>query len=347
MNSAWTEFLTAQGASVAVNAVPSFPQLLAEQHQHALTGNVIADLSTFAVVTVTGTEAEKFLQGQFTNDLKPLNPSKAQRSAWCSAKGRVLSSFYVLKIDNTTFHLILPQDAVEAMLKRLRMFVLRADVKFTLNEDIAIVGLMGTNSADYLQQLTQTDVAQHALSCSNAHGLQILCTHQQVLRYLVYGTMAEVQNLWKHAIAQQFMPSASSAWELLDILSGVPQVTPALSDEFVPQMLNWEILEGMSFKKGCYAGQEIIARTQYLGALKRRLFLVKLASGELPAVGENITVPEETQSVGKLVNVQLHPAGYAVGLAVLQLSHAETKNLQLANGVAVECLALPYEVVTQ
>lgn len=334
MNSAWIEFLASQGANV--------PQTLNEA---ALTGNLMTDLSNLAVISISGTDAEKFLQGQFTNDVKQLSASKAQRSAWCSAKGRVLNSFYLTKTAEG-YSLILPQASVEALLKRLRMFVLRADVKFSLAEDCALLGVVGEGSAALLQTVLGSEVVQ-ALSYSSTEDWQVLCTHESPLRYLVYGKVELLKKLWLQAVAQQFISSASSAWELLDILSGIPQIKPELSDEFIPQMLNWEVLEGMSFKKGCYAGQEIIARTQYLGALKRRLFLVKFASSQLPALGENILVPEDTQSVGKVVNVQLHPAGYALGLAVLQLSHAEAANLQLTDGTAVECLPLPYTVVTQ
>ena len=334
MNSAWIEFLASQGANV--------PQTLNEA---ALTGNLMTDLSNLAVISISGTDAEKFLQGQFTNDVKQLSASKAQRSAWCSAKGRVLNSFYLTKTAEG-YSLILPQASVEALLKRLRMFVLRADVKFSLAEDCALLGVVGEGSAALLQTVLGSEVVQ-ALSYSSTEDWQVLCTHESPLRYLVYGKVELLKKLWLQAVAQQFISSASSAWELLDILSGIPQIKPELSDEFIPQMLNWEVLEGMSFKKGCYAGQEIIARTQYLGALKRRLFLVKFASAQLPALGENILVPEDTQSVGKVVNVQLHPAGYALGLAVLQLSHAEAANLQLTDGTAVECLPLPYTVVTQ
>ncbi|MEN9461827.1 MAG: hypothetical protein RIS84_1847 [Pseudomonadota bacterium] len=334
MNSAWIEFLASQGANV--------PQTLNEA---ALTGNLMTDLSNLAVINISGTDAEKFLQGQFTNDVKQLSASKAQRSAWCSAKGRVLNSFYLTKTAEG-YSLILPQASVEALLKRLRMFVLRADVKFSLAEDCALLGVVGEGSAALLQTVLGSEVVQ-ALSYSSTEDWQVLCTHESPLRYLVYGKVELLKKLWLQAVAQQFISSASSAWELLDILSGIPQIKPELSDEFIPQMLNWEVLEGMSFKKGCYAGQEIIARTQYLGALKRRLFLVKFASSQLPALGENILVPEDTQSVGKVVNVQLHPAGYALGLAVLQLSHAEAANLQLTDGTAVECLPLPYTVVTQ
>lgn len=335
MNSAWIEFLASQGTNV--------PQTLNEA---ALTGNLMTDLSNLAVINVSGADAEKFLQGQFTNDVKQLTASKAQRSAWCSAKGRVLSSFYLAKTSEG-YSLILPQDAVEMLLKRLRMFVLRADVKFSLAEDCALLGVMGEGSAALLQTVLGSEITAQTLSYSSTEEWQVLCTHESPLRYLVYGKVELLKKLWLQAVAQQFIPSASSAWELLDILSGIPQIKPELSDEFIPQMLNWEVLEGMSFKKGCYAGQEIIARTQYLGALKRRLFLVKFANSQLPALGENILVPEDTQSVGKVVNVQLHPAGYALGLAVLQLSHAEAMNLKLSDGTAVACLPLPYAVVTQ
>jgi folate-binding protein YgfZ len=262
MNSAWIEFLASQGANV--------PQTLNEA---ALTGNLMTDLSNLAVINISGTDAEKFLQGQFTNDVKQLSASKAQRSAWCSAKGRVLNSFYLTKTAEG-YSLILPQASVEALLKRLRMFVLRADVKFSLAEDCALLGVVGEGSAALLQTVLGSEVVQ-ALSYSSTEDWQVLCTHESPLRYLVYGKVELLKKLWLQAVAQQFISSASSAWELLDILSGIPQIKPELSDEFIPQMLNWEVLEGMSFKKGCYAGQEIIARTQYLGALKRRLFLLK------------------------------------------------------------------------
>lgn len=344
----WQSFLRGSGAVFAAERLAHFGSPGAESHS-ALQGSVLVDLSHLALIAVSGLDAERLLQGQFTNDIRQLGDHYAQLSAWCSPKGRVLTNFLVFSRPNAYF-LQLPQQMLESTLKRLRLYVLRADVQVVdASADLVRIGFSGLEPLARLQQELKAapaaidDVLQvDAVTVIRLRGVQP--------RYEIVGPLNAVQPLWR-SLAEVARPVGASAWALLDIVAGLPTIYPETSDEFVPQMINWDLLGGISFTKGCYSGQEVIARTQYLGKLKRRLHLAhvdtlaNLRPG-LPLVADE---GERARTIGKVINAEAHPDGGWELLVVIPLADTEHTSLHLGRhqGPELRLKPLPYATETE
>lgn len=314
----WQAFLQQQNAVIEARQVLNF-EAKEEEQKAALTTDVIADFSHYAVIKVSGSEAQTFLQGQFTNDIRQVTPTNAQLTAWCSPKGRILVSFYVC-LRHGDYYLFLPQDCLETTLKRLKMYVLRADVQLEdVSDTVLCIGLAGESSTEKLQDLQLAVPEQTLYAATLRDGLTIirLPTGLEARYWLIHDDVNVMQEIWTK-LAMAAKPVGRDAWELLDIMAAAPTINMALSEEFVPQMLNWQALGGLNFKKGCYTGQEVVARMKYLGSLKRRMYLAKLDVDNMPKIGEKLLA--NGNNAGQIVNIQPHPDGGYILLAVLKIA---------------------------
>jgi folate-binding protein YgfZ len=265
------------------------------------------DLSPLnALLRVSGDDAADFLHNQFTNDVKALAVGAAQWNAWCTPKGRLLATF-VLARDAGGYLLLLPAAFAEAIAKRLRMFVLRAKVKV---EDASAA-------------TPRFGVWDGALPAGSFRLGEA--------RALVFGTAPEGR------------PATLDEWALSLIRDGVVQVVPGTQEAFVPQMANYELVGGVSFRKGCYPGQEIVARTQYRGILKKRA--VRVLSATPLAPGESVYSDAfGDQSSGTVANVAPSPEGGFEALVVAQLEAIARADLRLGSlaGPPLAIQPLPY-----
>jgi len=343
MQKPWQNYIQTQQANLQDNnKVIDFGNAELERQQVLAGDNIITDLSWLAIIKITGEDASTFLQGQFTNDVRLVTPNQFQISAWCSAKGRVLFSFYLFKRDDA-YYILLDHAHLNAILQRLTMYKLRSKVDITdMSEHMLRIGLAGEKSTDLLN----ANSLKNVYDSLTENEMTILRIHGQQPRYIVLTeNLEKMQNIWENSITTA-QKVGQSAWELLDILAAVPRITPATSEAFVPQMINFQALEGIHFKKGCYTGQEVVARMQYLGTLKRRMYLAKIDSDTMPQMGDDLFVDNDTQSAGKIVNVQSHPEGGYILLAVIKIAQAETQpiHLQSQTGAVLTFLDLPYDV---
>jgi len=220
-----------------------------------------ARLSRYGLLAVTGGDARAFLHSQLTNDIQHLAPDRSALAGWCSAKGRLLASFLVIP-SPSGFVLQLARDLAEAVAKRLGMFVLRAKVKIT--DESNAWAQHGVWDAD----MAGPDVTWHG---------NIATVRVEPRRYLQLGPAAELRDA----------PNADEVqWTLQEIRAGRPLITRATQDQFVPQMVNFEALGAINFQKGCYPGQEIVARAQYRGQVKRRMVHARAPAGVALAPGQ-------------------------------------------------------------
>lgn len=338
MLTSWQDFLTRNGAVFENGKVTHFG---AQELQAAAVGTVLVDLSHLGLIKATGEDTQNFLQGQFTNDVRKVNPALAQISGWCSPKGRLLATFLLWQSDGS-YYLQLPLELQPAIQKRLTMFVMRS--KVVLNDacnDAVRFGIAGKQAenllAGQLGALPQSD-----FGVVNADGSLVMRLPGD--RFEVVTSTEKAQVLWS-ALAKDAKPVGSHAWEWLEIRAGVPIITQPTQEQFVPQMVNLEAIGGVSFQKGCYPGQEIVARTQYLGKLKRRMYLAHLDSTTPPQAGDEIYSPEmEGQASGMLVNAQASPNGGYDVLAVMQIGSAEANDVHLKalDGQRLVLEQLPY-----
>ncbi len=241
-------------------------------------GAALCDLGASGVLSVAGPDAVTFLQGQVTNDVEALSPGAWQFAAWCSAKGRVLVVFALHRTRLDAFELMLPATMLPAIHKRLAMFVLRAKVVIEDASAAAVrFGIGGPAAADRLVSAIGTLPAPHEVARIGNACVRALPGG----RFMISAPTATAIELWSQLSAGA-RPAGEPAWRWLRVRGGVPRIVAATSDQFVPQALNLDALDGVSFRKGCYAGQEIVARTQYLGRLKERLVLARLSANVAP-----------------------------------------------------------------
>ena len=285
-------------------------------------------LTEAGVIRAAGDDAATFLQGQLTQDIVLMKAGESRLAALCNPKGRMLASFVVLKHAEDDILLICSRDLVAAMQKRLSMFVLRAKVRLTdASEQFTLHGLIGetaTNAQDAVPAgasvcpLMPADGAPRALLVAPAEAPPLPAP-----------------------------PLDAALWRWADARSGVAMVTEPIKEAFVPQMLNYESIGGVNFKKGCYPGQEVVARSQFRGAIKRRAFVAQV-DGPAEAGQEVFSPADAEQPCGTIAVAAPAPGGGTVVIASLQLAALkgiEVLNLGAADGPSMTGWHIPYELL--
>ena len=342
MNEEWKSFLQGQGAVLDGGHVSHFGNPAVEI-QAAKDRTILADLSHLALLRAHGPDAQSFLNSQLSNDLRLLDDAHSQLNSYCSAKGRMLAVFRVFRRDSD-YLLQLPASLREDMLKRLRMFVMRAKVTIEdAGNELSRFGLSGPEANKILRNAIGF-VADGADACVTRDSTTVANLPGPHRRYEIIAPSAQAAELWKK-LKSGTVISGSGAWAWLDMMAGIPVVYPQTSEAFVPQMANLELVGGVNFKKGCYPGQEIVARMQYLGKLKQRMYRVHVITSTPPQPGDAIYAPGfPGQSAGTVVDAQPSPEGGHDLLAVIQISSAEAGELHLGSemGPRLSKQPLPY-----
>lgn len=295
-------------------------------------------LSDWALISAQGPDAAAFLHGQLTQDVLHLTPTQARLAAYCTAKGRMLASFIVLRRASDCVWLLTPQETLAATLKRLRMFVLRAQVSLTeISADWAVWGLLGPESATE----SGAAFAYPAWVCSQNDPQGV------TLGLPCGGGLTRAMRIQAAAAPAPAAASAAQAlWDWAEVHAGLAWVRAAGVEAFVPQMLNYESLDGVNFKKGCYPGQEVVARSQFRGTLKRRTYLAH--STAAPSVGADVwAASDPTQPCGVVLQWARAPGGGYDALVALQVSAFEAGDVHLAgaDGPRLQLQAPPYPLL--
>ena len=329
MLSDWNEFLRGQG----VGATQADLEV-------ARDGLVVADLSHWGVIALSGEEAQTFLHGQITNDLRNLGPDRAVFAAYCSAKGRMLANFLVFKRGDDIL-LMLPEGLSETLRKRLTMFILRSKVKARdAGGEWVRLGLSGPDAEALL--IEAIGAAPGADIMAMVHTDSAFAVRLGPSRFDILVAPEQARAVWQK-LAAKARPVGEAAWDWLMVAAGIPAILPETQDQFVPQMANMVELGGVNFQKGCYPGQEIVARSQYLGTQKRRMYLAHVAAEAKP--GDPVYSPILAgQAAGQVVNSATAPGGGSDLLVVLQIASFEAGDVRLGapDGARLEFRALPY-----
>ena len=342
MNSTWQKYLIEAGAISSLDGELHF-SALQDERAAAQNSTVLTDLSNFALITASGVDAGTFLQGQFTNDINKISPERAQYSGYCSPKGRLLANFLLWQAGSDYF-LQMPMDVAPAIQKRLSMFVLRAKVVLQdKSDDYVRLGVAGNNAEAAACDILPGGLTDD-LAVRSHDELTLIRLAPQ--RFEVIAPARAAPGIWQK-LAAHAQPVGQHVWSWLNIQAGLPVIRAATQDQFVPQMVNFELIGGVDFKKGCYTGQEIVARTQYLGKLKRRLYLAELKSSTAPSAGDPLYSADlGEQASGMIVNAALSPNGSYSLLASIQISSAATQTIrwQSLSGPPLAIKNLPYPV---
>jgi len=314
---------------------------MSESHlPQSLPTSGVARVSHWGVIEAVGEDSITFLNSQLSNDLKQLSATQARLAAFCSAKGRMQASFVVVQRSDGAVLLLCSHDLLAATLKRLSMFVMRAKTALRdATEEFSVFGLLGAST----KALAESALAPwSALADGQASTVQL------------YPAQGLPRQLW---VAEVNAPAptgetlALSDWQCTEVLSGIATVSAPVVDAFVPQMLNYDAVGGVSFKKGCYPGQEVVARSQFRGTLKRRAYLVSTSVAEGmagPFAGQEVFSGQDTsQPCGTVVQAAHRAQGDWMAIVSIQTSAAEQGTLHLGSpdGAVLVLMPLPYALL--
>ncbi|WP_310626664.1 folate-binding protein [Limnohabitans sp.] len=299
--------------------------------------NGIALLPHLGLIQVAGADAASFLHNQLTNDVLLMKEGQCRLAAFCNAKGRMQASFVVYKRSAEEVMLICRKDLIAQTVKRLSMFVLRAKAKLSdVSAEFQLLGLAG-------------DAVTQAVSTAETTALSIDAWQRYAVGVVdvltLYPALGQARAFWlapKEVTPPTGTALSAELWQVGEVMSGIAWVESATFEAFVPQMLNYESVDGVNFKKGCYPGQEVVARSQFRGTLKRRAFIVQSAS-PMKAGQEIFSCVDATQPCGLVAQAATDGVNH-VAVVELQLSATENSSLHLgvADGPAVNLLPLPY-----
>jgi tRNA-modifying protein YgfZ len=293
-------------------------------------------LTDWGVILASGEEAAAFLHGQLSNDIKGLDARHARLAAYCTAKGRMLASFVACQL-GADLALACHASVLPATLKRLRMFVLRSKLRLDdATATVALLGLAGAAAQAHLGSAAPSEI-WGATALGGASVVRLPDAEGQP-RWLWAGASAQAD-----AVLAALPDLPLATWNWLEVRSGVVPIVAETVEQFVPQMINYEVVGGVNFKKGCYPGQEIVARSQYLGKLKRRGVLVH-AEAELRAGQEVYWSEDGAQPSGLVAVAAAAPAGGWDALLELKTAVLESGSLHAgsASGPSLSPQALPY-----
>ena len=299
----------------------------------------VARLTHSGLIRAQGEDAAKFLHGQLTHDFVLLGQNQARLAAFCNAKGRVQASFIGFKRSNSDIFLVCSRDLLASTLKRLSMFVLRAKVKLTdASDEFALYGLAGSAVQDAASKIAAYSDSTWAKT-----------DFDEVSLINLYPADGVPRALWVAPVAHPAPAGTTltqTLWDWSEVRSGIVTATQPIFEAFVPQMLNYESVGGVNFKKGCYPGQEVVARSQFRGTLKRRAYLVH---SEAPLqAGDEVFLPaDEGQPCGTVAQAAPAPAGGFDAIVSMQISAFEAGGVRLGavDGPVLTLAPAPYPLL--
>ena len=310
---------------------------------------VLTTHTGWAVLRVAGDDAVAFLHAQLSSDVQALRPGEGQYWSYNSPKGRMLANGVLWRAPaggapDAGLFMLVSADLADTLRRRLTMFVLRAKVTIEdATQRLALIGLAGEQSAETAREALGVSLAPSTAVAFGGGATAFALPDRRT----TIAAPASYAPIVHAALARHVNIVDEETWRGLGIAAGVPWIGAATADLFVPQAANWDLLGGVSFRKGCYPGQEIVARMQYLGRLKERLFAFRTDALEVaPATRLYSSAFGPDQSCGTVVNAAAHPAGGTVLLAVVQLAAVEANDLALGvpDGPRLTRRPLPYDV---
>ncbi len=336
MNNDWKKYLEDKSRPIVDSAA---------DNKKAETTTILCDLSQYSTIVIAGNDASSFMQGQFTNDVNNVNDDTSQLNGFCNKKGRMVANFRLFTHQGNYF-LSINNSLVENSISHLQNYVLRSHVAIQeISEQLIHLGISGDNAVELLSPFID-NISEEIDSVSHNEDYIALRVAGTTPRYEIFCSLEHAKALWEKVSAQAEVVSSSS-WDYLNILAGTPFIDINTSEEFVPQMANMELINGVSFSKGCFTGQEIVARMHYLGKLKKRTFKIHIDTEEKPNTGDKLFAENARagQNTGAILQVEKNPESGYDALAVIQIADTESALfLNDANGPAVTVKTLPYSL---
>ena len=342
----WLNFLQQHGALGIDPHTGAIGSFTGSPDGAAPATDFVAPLTEFGLIAASGTDAATFLHNQLTNDVEHLKDDQIRLAGYCTPKGRLLATFLLWKTADTIY-LQLPRELQPAIQKRLQMFILRA--KATLVDAGAQqvqLGLVGESAAALLTKWFPQLPASPYAKVDGASGSLLRLSDApaagaNAARYLWITDEATAQAAWPE-LTTSLQATGADAWRLSEVRAGIPVITLPTQEKFVPQMINFEAVGGVNFQKGCYPGQEIVARSQYLGKLKRRMMPATVSAPSVAAGTELFAEDDPEQACGMVVNAAPTTGGSACLVEIKLAAMASVVHLGAIDGPVLQFQALPY-----
>lgn len=342
MHSRWQQLLDHAGAVYDDHGVVLHFGNPGRERRAAVSGSVMCDLSPYGLIRAQGPDAVKFLQGQLTNDVAQVDARHSQFSGYCTPKGRLLALFRVFARDDAIC-LRLPAPLVAPTLSRLRKYVLMSKLTLEAADDALVgIGLSGPRCAEELARVIEAppQAIDDVVSQGSVTVIRVPGVHP---RFEIHGPVDDMARLWSQ-LNVHAAPVGTENWTLLDILAGVPEVWPGTVEEFIPQSVNLDLLGGIGFNKGCYTGQEIVARLHYRGTAKRRMYLAECAD-DAPRAGQAVYAADGgEQSAGQVVSAAAGPEQGSMLLVSTVVGQADALRLGTSTGPVLSLRDPPYPI---
>ncbi|MDH3635846.1 MAG: folate-binding protein [Gammaproteobacteria bacterium] len=321
----WQEFESKQSSAQAAN-------------------DFICAVDEIGLIMVSGADATDFLQNQLSNDINLIDESRYQLSSYSTPKGRMLGVFRVIRVSNG-YLLLTTASIVVPLLEHLYKYIVQSQVTLADASNYFARFAVQTGNPENVGKTSTPGGPGTVMQTESMITLQLEPLGSQRRFLLMFLSADEAIDFWE-SLAGSLQVAGYSSWHLSEIKAGIPVIYPATAGEFVLQMTNLGALGGVSFDKGCYPGQEIVARMQYLGKLKRRMFLARIETDTLPAPGDDLVTPGKTvaDGSGKVVDAEFDLDGNCHCLYIAQISKAESGSLQLLKqpGSRIDNVDLPY-----
>ncbi len=333
----WHHFLEQQGATVeTANNALSFAETPAD-YPSLSQQPTLTPLIHLGIISLQGADAKKFLQGQVTCDVDQLSFNHHLIGARCNPKGRALTSFYLIQVNDEHLLMVMDLSLVPSSIDELSKYA--AFFKVELNDSSEVYHCIGLNSKQSSNEIALLKQATFIANVSLSNDRQLVIVSKE-----------HAESTWE-CLQQQYKPVGTELWKLQDIQAGIAMIQLETTALFVPQMFNLQAIDGISFKKGCYTGQEVVARMKYLGKLKRRMYRLSLpievvSKQKLPTPGSSCQLPEQEQSIGNLVTAAHADENTDEILAVLTEEAAKSTTLLIDERkyTNISYLPLPYEI---
>ena len=344
MNNDWKNYLLQNNASLDDNDLLVFNDPYVDS-QYTSDDTLVCDLSCFSTLVIAGGDAVEFMQGQFTNDVEKVDDDHSQMSSFCNNKGRMIANFRLFRYQKNYF-INLKNSLVNRSIEHLQNYVLRAEVAIQdVSDQLIHLGISGQDTVTLLSPFFD-DLNTAVNGVSQNDNYIAIRIAGSAPRYEIFCSFEHARTLWE-SLADNTHVVNSTYWDYLNIQNGLPFIDNDTSETFVPQMANMELIDGISFEKGCYTGQEIVARTHFLGKQKRRAYRIRIISDTEPGVGDQLatTTSTENQYTGTLVTIYPVAENNYEALAVIQIKSAEENTLKLKDHEAeIILLDLPYQL---
>ena len=341
INDSWEKFLTEYHARLINDNISDFGNV-AEETEITTHGDIITWLSHLALLILSGKDVVDFLHNLFTTDIKQLEENILQLSAWCNAKGQVVCDFYLYK-QGESVNILIDKTVQDLFIRKIKLYILRAEVNIVVEDNKILTGIKMESEIPPVKALSYLPAKSG--NVYNNNNSTYIRLYGAKHRYIIIDDIKNTATFWQ-AVKSALVMVGNRQWKILDILDGIAWITEKSSEQFIPQFINLDYLDAIDFQKGCFPGQEIIARLHYRSRPGKRTYLLKTSHITDADIGDRIHSKLSDNPVGRIINIEKLDGDSEIILAVIENEAVQKNKIFIGNDpdnpVLIE--SMPYTV---